>query len=202
MPPCSTPFPPSACSNAIIRPPRSNYSLESLGPEEFCFCGEPFVRKDFGVVNERGLLVECSIWKQARVDEDDDSSEDLLDAVVDDIEVLGEDSLRGEEGPREEDGQRGAGRITLNVDDWDEDKERGHMFLHVPESFEDDSICSSCGGGSDDANEVRGAVTDESRDDAPPPEHPHLETMTSPYYQGSRSSRRRRRDPVVIYLHG
>ena len=59
--------------NAIIRPPRSNYSLDNLGPEEFVFCNERFVRKDFGVVNERGLLVECSMWK--RVGEDDEEEE-------------------------------------------------------------------------------------------------------------------------------
>ena len=40
--------------NAIIRPPRSNYPLSALGPEEFVFCNTQFVRRDFGIVNERG----------------------------------------------------------------------------------------------------------------------------------------------------
>jgi len=40
--------------NAIIRPPRSNYPLSALGPEEFVFCNVNFVRRDFGIVNERG----------------------------------------------------------------------------------------------------------------------------------------------------
>ena len=40
--------------NAIIRPPRSNYPLSALGPEEFVFCNTNFVRRDFGIVNERG----------------------------------------------------------------------------------------------------------------------------------------------------
>ena len=40
--------------NAIIRPPRSNYPSSALGPEEFVFCNTNFVRRDFGIVNERG----------------------------------------------------------------------------------------------------------------------------------------------------
>eukprot|EP00985_Skeletonema_marinoi_P023703 scaffold15922_cov102-Skeletonema_marinoi.AAC.3 len=55
--------------HAIIRPPRSKYPLEALGAEKFKFCGKQFERKDFGVVNERGLLIECSMWQ--RVQDDD-----------------------------------------------------------------------------------------------------------------------------------
>ena len=194
---------PAPRSNAIIRPPRSNYSLEALGPEEFVFCGEAFVRKDFGVVNERGLLVECSIWKKARGDDDDD---DLLDAVVDDIEDM-EDV---EDGPREDNGARhGCGQITLNVDDWDENKERGLMYLHVPESFEDESVSSSFNDGHGGSDDLDAAVGDESRDDAQQDfsatrtlRHQHSETTAHTYYQGSKTTRKRRRDPVVIYLHG
>ena len=35
------------------------------------------------------------------------------------------------------------GQVTLNVDDWDENMERGQMYLHVPESFEGTSTASS-----------------------------------------------------------
>lgn len=106
--------------NAIIRPPRSDYKTEVLGPEIFVFCGERFIRRDFGVVNERGLLLECSMWKKSRDDNDDDDK----DAVIAEID--------------DEDGSEFCGQFFLNVDDWDESKERGRLFLQVPESYNDE----------------------------------------------------------------
>eukprot|EP00986_Skeletonema_menzelii_P015459 scaffold11797_cov144-Skeletonema_menzelii.AAC.4 len=63
--------------HAIIRPPRSKYPLEALGAEKFRFCGKQFERKDFGVVNDRGLLIECSMWQ--RVQEGGEADRDLED---------------------------------------------------------------------------------------------------------------------------
>lgn len=54
--------------NAIIRPPRAEYTLEDLGPVEFSFMGHPFCRQDLQVQNARGLTLECSWWKPAQRD--------------------------------------------------------------------------------------------------------------------------------------
>eukprot|EP00584_Thalassiosira_punctigera_P009192 CAMPEP_0172531334 /NCGR_PEP_ID=MMETSP1067-20121228/4784_1 /TAXON_ID=265564 ORGANISM="Thalassiosira punctigera, Strain Tpunct2005C2" /NCGR_SAMPLE_ID=MMETSP1067 /ASSEMBLY_ACC=CAM_ASM_000444 /LENGTH=751 /DNA_ID=CAMNT_0013315705 /DNA_START=115 /DNA_END=2370 /DNA_ORIENTATION=+ len=188
--------------NAIIRPPRSNYSLEALGPEEFVFCGERFVRKDFGVVNERGLLVECSIWKRAHKEEEEEEEE---------IDVLG---VSFEEGEPAQNGSYddGHGQITLNVDDWDENKEKGQMYLHVPESLEDESLSSSLAEGCWALEDIDEVCRVDSLDDCDEPQreslgtkkfgHQHSEVAAHTYYQGTIKTRKRRRDPVVIYLHG
>jgi len=187
--------------NAIIRPPRSKYKLEALGPEEFEFCGEQFVRKDFGVVNERGLLVECSIWKKAPKEGEEQEES------IDDLEVsIDED---GSVHPREQ-RDEGYGQITLNVDDWDENKEKGQMYLHVAESIDDESFNSSLHdseyGGLEEIDEV---VQDDSRDEHQQElptvknfRNQYSETTAHTYYQGTVKTRKRRRDPVVIYLHG
>lgn len=216
-------------SNAIIRPPRSDYSTEILGPEEFAFCGERFVRKDFGVVNERGYLLECSMWK--RVHEEDEETP-TIDGIVDDVKggrmnihgIDDDDGRRKPTTPRQQyrrEHGHGSNGIFLNVDDWDENKERGQMYLHVPESFEDESMTSqegcsdelSEGGGVDDCR-AAGAARDESRDESPrefseggaDPDrvflHQDSETTAHTYYRGGTKTRKRRRDPVVIYLHG
>eukprot|EP00578_Thalassiosira_sp_NH16_P017785 CAMPEP_0181128154 /NCGR_PEP_ID=MMETSP1071-20121207/28595_1 /TAXON_ID=35127 /ORGANISM="Thalassiosira sp., Strain NH16" /LENGTH=860 /DNA_ID=CAMNT_0023213971 /DNA_START=103 /DNA_END=2685 /DNA_ORIENTATION=+ len=212
--------------NAIIRPPRSNYPLDALGPEEFVFCGEKFVRKDFGVVNERGLLVECSMWKRAYDDDDDD-------------ELIGTKGVQNEGGhrkndPGDETDEDECGQITLNVDDWDENNERGQMYLHVPESFDQASTTSSMNdeeGGEDDgipddgtselinmaesmlatASEDGSVNEDDEDERSPPPRDadPDPPTTNSPYRKGAflepndryhghavRAPKRR------VYLHG
>jgi len=47
----------------IIRPPRAQYSLSSLGPKRFTFLGRVVVRRDFCVTNRRGLRVHASLWQ-------------------------------------------------------------------------------------------------------------------------------------------
>lgn len=47
---------------AIIRPPRSTYSIKDLGKPEFRLNGLPFKRKDFQITNDRNQLIECSWW--------------------------------------------------------------------------------------------------------------------------------------------
>eukprot|EP00440_Ansanella_granifera_P076225 gb/GFBE01082719.1/.p1 GENE.gb/GFBE01082719.1/~~gb/GFBE01082719.1/.p1 ORF type:complete len:377 (+),score=41.56 gb/GFBE01082719.1/:1-1131(+) len=51
--------------NAIVRPPRAEYTIDDLGPAEFAFAGHPFRRTDLQVRNSRGLLLECSWWRPA-----------------------------------------------------------------------------------------------------------------------------------------
>lgn len=48
--------------HAIIRPPRASYDLIQLGPEKFLFCEKYYIRKDFQLLNEKNLKLECSIW--------------------------------------------------------------------------------------------------------------------------------------------
>eukprot|EP01038_Epipyxis_sp_PR26KG_P004258 gene4258-6037_t len=52
-----------ALVNAIIRPPRSDYDIDQLGPTEFKFCNRNFIRKDFELVNERKMKICCSMWE-------------------------------------------------------------------------------------------------------------------------------------------
>lgn len=176
--------------NAIIRPPRSDYPTEVLGPEEFILCGERFVRRDFGVVNERGLLLECSMWKKAdeeggEIRDDDDIASPRLNEVGD------SDSC---------------GRIFLNVDDWDESKERGRMYLQVPESFEDvSSEASSAMLKKDNTKRSDDECRDALERDPPPGGDRRRYESTSPpavYRRGVTRIKRCRRHPVVIYLHG
>ncbi|CAH0513279.1 unnamed protein product [Peronospora belbahrii] len=47
----------------IIRPPRTNYNLEDLGPTKFSFVGQDFIREDFVVVNDRKQKLVCSHWR-------------------------------------------------------------------------------------------------------------------------------------------
>lgn len=49
--------------NAIIRPPRAEYKMESLGPPAFNFCGKRFTRTDFTLRTKRGFNLECSHWE-------------------------------------------------------------------------------------------------------------------------------------------
>lgn len=48
-------------SKLIIRPFREAYSAEKdLGPKNFIVRGKVFTRKDFAIINARGLLIQCS----------------------------------------------------------------------------------------------------------------------------------------------
>jgi tetratricopeptide (TPR) repeat protein/fermentation-respiration switch protein FrsA (DUF1100 family) len=49
--------------NAIIRPPRAIYAIDALGPSAFRFCSKRYRRKDFTLVNQRGLTLQCSHWE-------------------------------------------------------------------------------------------------------------------------------------------
>ncbi len=49
--------------NAIIRPPRCEYVLRALGPPAFEFVGSRYHRKDFTLVNKRGMRLQCSHWE-------------------------------------------------------------------------------------------------------------------------------------------
>jgi hypothetical protein len=57
-----------ALVNAIIRPPRSTYDPEQLGPTHFNFCGKRIQRTDFTLVNERNLRFCCSLWEPVEKD--------------------------------------------------------------------------------------------------------------------------------------
>ena len=211
--------------NAIVRPPRSDYPPEALGPEEFDFCGVRFVRRDFGVVNDRGLLLECSMWKRKdRQDEEEGEGRRAVgggegrrrggqDDDDDDVDVGG--------GSSNDENDHRRGQITLNVDDWDESKERGHMYLQVPESFADSSsvASSACDDHDDDDDDNDDDDYDESRDIFDRRDFPGATTTAwgdrragesaapRPACRGggaAAGTKRRRggRTPVVIYLHG
>jgi len=60
--------------HAIIRPPRSSYPIEALGPKEFRFCNATIRRRDFVLVNERGVGLHCCLWRRV-LDGDDDEDE-------------------------------------------------------------------------------------------------------------------------------
>ena len=49
--------------NAIIRPPRSSYMLQHLGPRRFIFYDREVERSDFTLVNDKGQTLQCSIWE-------------------------------------------------------------------------------------------------------------------------------------------
>lgn len=48
--------------NAIIRPPRAEYTVDMLGPREFVMNHIKFARTDLVLVNERKHKLECSHW--------------------------------------------------------------------------------------------------------------------------------------------
>eukprot|EP00981_Chlorochromonas_danica_P016154 scaffold15929_cov159-Ochromonas_danica.AAC.7 len=57
-----------ALVNAIIRPPRCQYSTLQLGPTEFHFVGRNFRRADFHLTNPRNMRLECSWWEPLEPD--------------------------------------------------------------------------------------------------------------------------------------
>lgn len=48
---------------SIIRPPRDQYSISDLGPQEFEIKGRIYKRTDFQLVNSRKLKLECSFFE-------------------------------------------------------------------------------------------------------------------------------------------
>ena len=46
--------------NSIIRPPRTEYSLDDLGPSQFSIKDRKYWRKDIGLLNSRGEYLSCS----------------------------------------------------------------------------------------------------------------------------------------------
>lgn len=57
-----------ALVNAIIRPPRSTYDVNQLGPPRFKFCGRTIQRTDFTLINSRNLKIVCSLWEPVDAD--------------------------------------------------------------------------------------------------------------------------------------
>lgn len=214
--------------NAIIRPPRSTYTMESLGPEEFTFCGTNIIRKDFGVVNERGLLLECSMWKkkelveeEAWYDEEDEydeyDSEGVEDMEEDSCDMYYGDDDDDDTSNENSDINHKCGQITLNVDHWDETKERGQMFLHVPETFDIASSSSTLSFAYDDNENdddvhnkilLRKSASLGSGHIGDDEIHNNFHSEARPLKQTRQRQRQhsdshcRRRHPVVIYLHG
>ena len=49
--------------NAIIRPPRADYTSAELGPAQFEIGGMSYKRTDFVRLNPRGMRIKCSWWE-------------------------------------------------------------------------------------------------------------------------------------------
>lgn len=45
---------------SIIRPPKDTYNTDILGDEIFNYRGITYLRKDFDLLNNRGLIIKCS----------------------------------------------------------------------------------------------------------------------------------------------
>eukprot|EP00300_Choanocystis_sp_HF-7_P006355 c14658_g1_i3.p1 GENE.c14658_g1_i3~~c14658_g1_i3.p1 ORF type:complete len:511 (+),score=95.67 c14658_g1_i3:48-1535(+) len=52
-----------ALIDAVIRPPRADYTMTDLGPSSFEFCTQFFTRTDFIVENDRHHSLHCSWWR-------------------------------------------------------------------------------------------------------------------------------------------
>ena len=52
----------------VVRPPRNNYTEDSLGPVAFSLEGQEVLRQDFDLTNSRGLTFTCSMWVPSQVD--------------------------------------------------------------------------------------------------------------------------------------
>ena len=49
--------------NAVIRPPRAQYSIDALGPDRFQIDGAIFERTDLTLTNARKQVLQCSHWE-------------------------------------------------------------------------------------------------------------------------------------------
>jgi pimeloyl-ACP methyl ester carboxylesterase len=69
-------------TDAIIRPPRHKYRAQThLGPKEFVIGDREILRRDFGLVNERGLWLACSYWTSRPANQSDvDTSMEYMSA--------------------------------------------------------------------------------------------------------------------------
>mmetsp|Transcript_1698 Transcript_1698/g.2203 ORF Transcript_1698/g.2203 Transcript_1698/m.2203 type:complete len:373 (-) Transcript_1698:523-1641(-) len=47
---------------SVIRPPRADYQVSDLGPKVVTVSGKPMERMDFGVTNNLGETLACSMW--------------------------------------------------------------------------------------------------------------------------------------------
>ena len=195
--------------HAIIRPPRSKYPLEALGAETFRFCGEQFERKDFGVVNERGLLIECSMWQRVREGSEGSGSgyhTPEQEVVVDDEPSLfvrqesevSETPARGRIQfiPRQR--TRSLNDSVDRSDSSAHSVEKGQvLYLSMPDSNETEDTAVS-------------STQSKQQDDHDKP-FPRRSSIFSPKSKSSSSSSKPsisaaskplERRPVVIYLHG
>ena len=180
--------------HAIIRPPRSKYELQALGPTEFSFCDVNFTRKDFHVRNHRGMKIQCSLWSCGEWDLDQPQSE------MDEMEIKSVDS--------EDPSFLFTGKLVL--DDWDENNERGRMYLQLNEDTtfgeEDMGSSSSSSFSSDleqnvskgkDARSIRTASLSFSQCTINDGQQYEKSSTSS-----SQSNRPKQRHEVVIYMHG
>jgi len=141
------------------------------------------------------LLLECSIWKR----------KDEYDGYDEQQQQQQPQSSFDNDTKKRNNNRLEHGELILNVDDWDESKEKGQMYLHVPESFEEASATSSF-----DDNEYNNIGLNNEKDDNTSHEPELLFNISgyedeSPREMPQSSGRRsfggkRRRDPVVILL--
>lgn len=174
--------------HAVIRPPRSNYPLDALGAQKFRFCGKHFERKDFGVVNDRGLLIECSMWQRAQEEgegehpeeENEESFERQESELTDATPVRGKIQFI----------PQSRSNSSSNSNDSSVDSvEKGQLlYVTIPDSNETDDTALS---------------TPSNQQPNDNNDGPHRSSVFSPKSKPSASScRPLERQPVVIYLHG
>jgi pimeloyl-ACP methyl ester carboxylesterase len=187
--------------HAIIRPPRSQYPLEALGSDRFLFCGQKFERKDFGVVNERGMLIECSMWQ--RVQGEEEKEQQTCNFISREEHCDVPDSGEEEESLQLQESFPSRGKIqffpeinssnsisnSFNDSDSVHSVEKGQLvYLTIPDS-------------SSTVDTVSSTPSKKIVDDKPP-----RSSIFSPKAKKSSSTTTHRpsleRQPVVIYLHG
>jgi pimeloyl-ACP methyl ester carboxylesterase len=195
--------------HAIIRPPRSQYPIEALGAPNFQFCGKKFQRKDFGVLNERGLMIQCSMWSRVREEDSSRSHHRSINNTItenrDGPEVLNKKSSY----QRQESNEFPArGKIkfipkctsssslndSTNSGDSTDSIEKGQLlYLTIPDSNETEETASST-----PSKDEKCATN--NNNDAPPRSSIFSPKSKTP--STSSSSKSEERQPVIIYLHG
>ena len=182
--------------HAIIRPPRSKYELQALGPTEFSFCDVNFTRKDFYVRNHRGMKIQCSLWSCGEWDLDQPQSE------MDEMQIKSVDS--------EDASFLFTGKLVL--DDWDENNERGRMYLQLNEDVafgEEDMGSDSSSSFSSDleqdvskGKDVSGSVRTASLSFSQCTINDGQQYSYEKSSTSSSTNRPKQRHSVVIYMHG
>ena len=195
--------------HAIIRPPRSKYPLEALGAEKFKFCGKQFERKDFGVVNERGLLIECSMWQ--RVQDDDEGGEHQHQDGEE------EEMLQRQESELTDTPARGKIQFIpqqrdSSLSDSVGSIEKGQLlYVTMPDSneTEDTAVSSTPSKQPDDIDASssspgprRSSIFSPQSKSASSTSRPDVQSAAATAAPTSPRSRPLERRPVVIYLHG